>query len=129
MREKLSSLENSNSVSSLSLKDEIHKELEKYLLEKELIEIKLLTGMNVETEIDNIFKSLDLVDSDNITNTFRYLFKHMIVIDRLHLVFIIERESINGLDLRNLKTCLNGTYEIKVRAKLYKANFEIYINA
>ncbi len=129
LREKLNSLENSNSESSLSLKDEIHKELEKYLLEKELIENKLLTGMNAETEIDNIFKSLDLVDSNNITNTFRYLFKHMIVIDRLHLVFIIGRECIKGIDLKNLKTCLNGTYEIKVRAQLYKANFGIYINA
>lgn len=128
LRQKKISLENMNSDSAVSLKREIDTELEQLINEKGLYENKLLTCKNADTEISKIYKELHEFDSNNIEGTFRKLFKRLIVKKRCDLTFVIGKEDVSELDLLNLKRCLEGTYEIKVRAQLYTVKFGIFIN-
>lgn len=129
LKGKLTQLEGNNSESSILLKDEVQKELDKFMLEKDVAENRLLTCINADSEINKIYKCLNLVADNDISNTFRHLFKHVIVKNRLHLTFIIGREDMTGLNLLDLPECIKGTYEIKVRAQIYQVEFGIYINA
>jgi len=90
--------------------------------------ISTKTSMNADVEIKKIHESLKLVDENNIKDTFRYLFKHMIVKKRCDLTFIIGNENISNLNLLDLNRCLEGTYQIKVRAQVYQVRFGIFIN-
>lgn len=129
LKGKLTQLEGNNNESSVLLKDEVQKELDKFMLEKDVAENRLLTCINADSEINKIYKCLNLVADNDISNTFRHLFKHVIVKNRLHLTFVIGREDMTGLNLLDLPECIKGTYEIKVRAQIYQVEFGIYINA
>lgn len=52
----------------------------------------------------------------------------MIVKKRCDLTFIIGNENISKLNLLDLNRCLEGTYQIKVRAQVYQVRFGIFIN-
>lgn len=125
---KIKSIEKEKSEAFELLRAELKEELNKLLLSKSVEENKLLTCKNADVEIKKIHESLKLVDENNIKDTFRYLFKHMIVKKRCDLTFIIGNENISKLNLLDLKRCLEGTYQIKVRAQVYQVRFGIFIN-
>ena len=95
---------------------------------KQKTENELLTSNDAEIVIKQIFDSLDKIDEDNIEESFRILFKRMIVKNRLDLTFIIGNENVTNLNLLDLKKILVGSHQIKVRAQHYTVKFGIFIN-
>ena len=59
LKGKLTQLEGNNNESSVLLKDEVQKELDKFMLEKDVAENRLLTRINADSEINKIYKCLN----------------------------------------------------------------------
>ena len=128
LRAKYKAIENKIGDSFNALKNEIENELNDLFAVKQRTENELLTSNDAEIVIKQIFDSLDKINEDNIEESFRILFKRMIVKNRLDLTFIIGNENVDNLNLLDLKKILVGSHQIKVRAQHYTVKFGIFIN-
>lgn len=128
LRAKYKAIENKIGDSFNALKNEIENELNDLFTVKQKTENELLTSNDAEIVIKQIFDSLDKINEDNIEESFRILFKRMIVKNRLDLTFIIGNENVTNLNLLDLKKILVGSHQIKVRAQHYTVKFGIFIN-
>ena len=128
IKTKLLSIESETSEEFKRLKKELDDELNKLILDKGTEQNKLLTCKNADTEISKIYNSLKIVNKNDLKNTFRNLFKHMVVKNRCDITFIIGNEDVSKLNLLALDKCLTGTYQIKVRAQIYQVQFGLFIN-
>ena len=128
LRAKYKAIENKIGDSFNALKNEIENELNDLFVAKQKTENELLTSNDAEIVIKQIFDSLDKINEDNIEESFRILFKRMIVKNRLDLTFIIGNENVTNLNLLDLKKILVGSHQIKVRAQHYTVKFGIFIN-
>lgn len=128
LRAKYKAIENKIGDSFNALKNEIENELNDLFAAKQKAENELLTSNDTEIVIKQIFDSLDKINEDNIEESFRILFKRMIVKNRLDLTFIIGNENVTNLNLLDLKKILVGSHQIKVRAQHYTVKFGIFIN-
>ena len=128
LRAKYKAIENKIGDSFNALKNEIENELNDLFVAKQRTENELLTSNDAEIVIKQIFDSLDKINEVNIEESFRILFKRMIVKNRLDLTFIIGNENVTNLNLLDLKKILVGFHQIKVRAQHYTVKFGIFIN-
>ena len=128
LRVKINSLESKLGESYQTLKNELKNELNTLLQEKQRVENELLTSGDASITIKNTLHTLEKLNDENMEDTFRQLFKRMIVKNRLDLTFIIGNDDLTCLNLLDLPKQFTGTQQIKVRSQFYTVNFGIFIN-
>lgn len=128
LRVKINTLESKLGDSYQTLKNELKNELNVLMQDKQKVENELLTSSDASIMIKNTLSTLEKINDVNIEDTFRQLFKRMIVKNRLDLVFIVGNEDVTGLNLLDLPKKFTGKQQIKVRSQYYTVNFGIFIN-
>lgn len=129
LKNKLTSFVSIDDDAKRAVEEEINAKIDKLTLDKKSLENELLTHANNEHYIKEIMNQIESISTTDFADSYRKIFKKVIIKSRTDLTFIIGNENVSELNLLNLEKQFKGNLLIKFRAQMYKVNFGVFFNA